>query len=105
MSGPTSDDQGQGGFPEPPGKDPGDRSGDATPYSSLNTPVGEPDPTEYPDPYDRREDPQAPPDEMVFPGDGNSHTPVGATSTSEPHHDDDIETVRGNAIEGDDVDQ
>jgi hypothetical protein len=30
------------GFPEPSGKDPGDRSRQVTPYSSLNTPVGEP---------------------------------------------------------------
>ena len=34
------------GFPEPPGKDPGDKSRDPTPHTSLNTPVGEPDPNE-----------------------------------------------------------
>src|SRR3982750_2558662 len=71
------------GFPEPPGKDPGDRSGDRTPHSALNIPVTEPDPTEWPDPYDHREDPRAPRDEMVFPGDGTSHTVVGATTTSD----------------------
>jgi hypothetical protein len=32
------------GFPEPPGKDPGDRSRQPTPYTSLNTPVGGPHP-------------------------------------------------------------
>ena len=44
------------GFPEPPGKDPGDISQDREPHHVLNNPVGEPDPTESPDPYDKRED-------------------------------------------------
>jgi hypothetical protein len=66
------------GFPEPPGKDPGDRSKDPTPHHSLNTPVGEPDPTEWPDPYDKRPDPRGPESD-------DGHTPTGATSTSEPH--------------------
>ncbi|WP_205695572.1 hypothetical protein [Conexibacter sp. SYSU D00693] len=92
------------GFPETPGKDPGDKSRDATPYSSLNTPVGEPDPTEHPDPYDTREDPRAPADGMVFPGDGQSHTPVGARSNSEPTAKEDIAARNANAIEGDDID-
>jgi hypothetical protein len=92
------------GFPEPPGKDPGDRSGDPTPHSALNTPVGEPDPTGWPDPYDQREDPRAPADEMVFPGDGRAHTPVGATSDSAPPSADDIQAPQTDAPEGDDVD-
>jgi hypothetical protein len=41
-----------GGFPEPPGKDPGDISGDREPHHALNNPVGDPDPTAWPDPYD-----------------------------------------------------
>jgi hypothetical protein len=65
------------GFPEPPGKDPGDRSKDPDPHHDLNTPVGKPDPTEWPDPYDKRSDPRGPKDE--------SHTATGATSTSDPH--------------------
>ena len=85
------------GFPEPPGKDPGDVSRQASPYAALNTPVTEPDPTEWPDPYDRRADPRAPADEMVFPGDGRMHTPVGATSNSEPHPAADIEAIGTNA--------
>lgn len=93
------------GFPEPPGKDPGDRSGDPTPHHSLNTPVGDPDPTGWPDPYDDREDPRAPAEEMVFPGDGGAHTPVGATSDSAPPAADDIEAIHTDAPEGDDVDQ
>ena len=48
------------------------------PHHELNTPVGEPDPTEWPDPYDKRPDPRGPDGDDV-------HTPTGATSTSEPH--------------------
>src|SRR3712207_5730701 len=92
------------GFPEPPGKDPGDRSQDATPHSSLNTPVTDPDPTGWPDPYDSREDPRAPAEEMVFPGDGRSHTPVGATSDSAPPAADDIEAINTNAPDRDNLD-
>ena len=44
------------GFPEPPGKDPGDISQDREPHHVLNNPVEDPDPTEWPDPYDKRED-------------------------------------------------
>ena len=69
------------GFPEPPGKDPGDRSRDRDPHHALNNPVGEPDPTEWPDPYDQREDPLDP----------DGHVPTGATSTSEPHPSQDPE--------------
>ncbi len=91
------------GFPEPPGQDPGDVSRRPSPYAALNTPVGDPDPTEWPDPYDRREDPLAPPEHMVYPGDGE-HTVVGATSTSQPHPADDIEAIGTNAAEGDRLD-
>jgi hypothetical protein len=92
------------GFPEPPGQDPGDLSRRATPHSALNHPADEADPTAWPDPYDEREDPRAPADEMVFPGDGRSHTPVGSTSDSEPPAADDIEAINTNAPEGDDLD-
>src|SRR3954447_510384 len=70
------------GFPEPPGKDPGDVSGHDEPHHALNNPVGEPDPTEWPDPYDQREDPRGP---------DQGHTPTGASSTSEPHPNADLE--------------
>jgi hypothetical protein len=61
------------------------------PHSALNTPIGEPDPTEWPDPYDRREDPRDIPagEEMTF-GE-QAHPPTGATSTSEPHPNQDPE--------------
>jgi hypothetical protein len=68
------------GFPEPPGEDPGDRSGDPEPHHDLNNPVGEPDETEWPDPYDTREDPR-----------DEEHPPTGSRSTSEPHPSEDPE--------------
>lgn len=40
------------GFPEPPGKDPGDISGDREPHHALNNPVGDPDPAAWPGPYE-----------------------------------------------------
>jgi hypothetical protein len=54
------------------------------PHHELNNPASDPDPTEWPDPYDKRPDPRDPTDP-------NAHTPTGATSTSEPHPDQDIE--------------
>jgi hypothetical protein len=68
------------GFPEPPGRDPGDRSKDPEPHDALNNPVGEPDETEWPDPYERREDPRT-----------QDHPPTGSQSTSEPHPSQDPE--------------
>jgi hypothetical protein len=52
----------------------GDRSQDSEPHHALNNPVGEPDPTEWPDPYEERPDPR-----------GDDHPPTGSGSTSEPH--------------------
>src|SRR5436309_1902553 len=49
------------GFPEPPGEDPEDRTGDQDPHHVLNNPASDPDPTEWPDPYDKRPDPRDPP--------------------------------------------
>ena len=75
------------GFPETPGQDPGDRSGDPSPHHALNAPVGEPDPTEWPDPYERRDDPLEPPEDLVE----DRHPPAGTTSTSQPHPSQDPE--------------
>lgn len=72
------------GFPEPPGDDPGDLSREENPHHVLNNPVGEPDPTEWPDPYDQREDPRDP-DPDVEPFGEAPHTTPGAESTSEPN--------------------
>jgi len=56
--------------------DKGDRSQDPEPHHALNNPVGEPDETEWPDPYEQREDPR-----------DQDHPPTGSTSTSEPHEE------------------
>ena len=77
------------GFPEPRGKDPGDRRGDPSPHHSLSNPVEGPDETEWPDPYDHREDPLEPPPDEDF-GD-QPHPPSGARSTSSPHPSEDPE--------------
>ncbi len=69
-----SPEERESGFPEPPGRDQGDRSQDPEPHHALNNPVGEPDETEWPDPYETRPDPR-----------DEEHPPTGSTSTSEPH--------------------
>ena len=61
-------------------RDEGDRSRDEDPHHALNNPVGEPDETEWPDPYERRPDPR-----------DEDHPPTGSTSTSEPHPSQDPE--------------
>jgi len=81
------------GFPEPPGTDPDDRTRDRDPHHALNTPVGEPDPTEWPDPYDTRPDPRDPPDPDGQPFGEQPHTIPGAQSTSEPHPSQDPEAI------------
>jgi hypothetical protein len=48
------------------------------PHHALNNPADDPDPTEWPDPYDKRPDPRTP-------ADPKEHPPSGSTSTSEPH--------------------
>jgi hypothetical protein len=75
------------------------------PHSALNTPIGEPDPTEWPDPYDKREDPRDIPagEEMVFGAD--AHPPTGATSTSEPHPNQDPEAEPWEGPKRDKVDR
>ena len=69
------------GFPEPPG--PGDPASDPDhePHHELSNPVGDADPTEYPDPYETREDPRGPEA-------GERREDAGTPkpqSTSEPH--------------------
>jgi hypothetical protein len=57
------------------------------PHHALNNPADEPDPTEYPDPYDRRPDPKGP---------DQDHP--GGPSTSEPHPPrdyDELKPVKG----------
>lgn len=68
-----------------------------SPHHSLNNPVtDDPDPTEWPDPYDRREDPRDPDsDAPVLPGEV-PHTATGSHSTSAPHPSQDPEAERWN---------
>jgi len=49
-------------------------------HHALNNPVDDPDPTEWPDPYDKREDPR-----------DQDHPATGSRSTSEPHPSQDPE--------------
>ena len=71
---------------EGPGKTgPGDISGDEEPHHALSNPAEDPDPTEWPDPYERREDPRDPPDPDEEPFGEEPHPPTGSSSTSEPH--------------------
>ena len=74
------------------------------PHSALNTPITEADLTEWPDPYDHREDPRDPGEEMVFGGEAG-HTQTGATSTSEPHPSQDPEAEAWEGPKRDKVDQ
>lgn len=70
-----------------PGKDP---------HRELNNPVvDDPDMTEYPDPYDTREDPRDPVDPDGAPFGEEPHPPTGAESTSEPPLSQDPENPDG----------
>jgi hypothetical protein len=93
------------GFPEPPGADPEDRTRDQDPHHVLNTPVGEPDPTEWPDPYDRRPDPRDPADPDGLPFGEEPHPVVGSQSTSEPHPSEDPEAYPTEGPKRDKVDE
>jgi hypothetical protein len=64
------------------------------PHEPLNNPIDDPDPTEYPDPYEKRPDPR-----------GGPKPDAGATSTNEPHPDQDPEADGANAPERDNLDQ
>jgi hypothetical protein len=61
------------------------------PHHALNEPASDPDPTEWPDPYDKRPDPRDPAADEIEMDFGDVHTPTGATSTSEPAHEVDPE--------------
>ena len=93
------------GFPEPPGVDPGDRSGDPSPHHALNNPIGEPDPTEYPDPYEQRDDPRDPPDPDGLPFGDEPHPQTGSTSTSDPHPAQDPEAIPSEGPKRDKLDE
>jgi hypothetical protein len=68
--------------------EPGNISGDKEPHRALNNPVVDPDETEYPDPYEKRDDPLGP---GGAPFGEETHPPTGAESTSEPPREQDLE--------------
>jgi hypothetical protein len=80
------------GFPEPSGSDPGDRSRDTDPHSTLNNPIDDPDDTEWPDPYESRDDPREEPG-------------PGGPSTSAPHPAEDPEAEPSEPPERDKLDE
>jgi hypothetical protein len=60
-------------------------------HDALNEAATGPDPTEWPDPYDKRPDPRDPGTGAAGMDFGDAHTPTGATSTSAPQHEVDLE--------------
>jgi hypothetical protein len=64
------------------------------PHHTLNNPVDQPDETEWPDPYERREDPR-----------DEDHPQTGTRSTSEPHPSDDPEAEPWKPPERDKLDE
>lgn len=75
---------------------PGDRSRDPDPHHALNNPAEDPDPTEWPDPYDQRPDPRGPDAPQPRPG---------SESTSEPHPSQDPEAEPWEGPKRDKVDE
>ena len=70
------------------------------PHHALSNPVGEPDETEWPDPYERREDPRDPAsvDTAAEPADpealADADEPPRDPSTSDPHPPRNYESAR-----------
>jgi hypothetical protein len=78
-----------------PDSEPGNRSHDKGPHQALNNPVGEPDETEYPDPFETRPDPRDPVDPDGAPFGEEPHPATGSESTSEPPLENDPEHPEG----------
>jgi hypothetical protein len=78
-----------------PSAEPGNISGDKEPHHALNNPVGDPDGTEYPDPYEKRDDPRDPVDPDGAPFGDEPHPQTGSESTSEPPLSQDPEVIDG----------
>lgn len=81
--------------PPKPEAEPGNITGGKDPHHALNNPVDDPDLTEYPDPYDKREDPRDPVDPDDAPFGAEPHPQTGAESTSEPPLEQDPEVENG----------
>jgi len=73
---------------------PGNISEDPEPHHTLSNPVEDPDETEWPDPYEKRDDPRGP----------DSETPASRPpSTSEPappHDKDEVKPAKGSSEGG-----
>jgi hypothetical protein len=67
-----------------PSVEPGNISGDKEPHHALNNPAVDPDETEYPDPFEKRDDPRDPVDPDGEPFGEEPHPATGSESTSEP---------------------
>jgi hypothetical protein len=80
-------------------------SSDPSPHHDLSNPVRDPDPTEWPDPYEQREDPRDPPDPDQEPFGEEPHPDAGSTSTSEPHPSKDPEAPDWEAPKRDKLDR
>jgi len=74
------------------------------PHHVLNNPATDPDPTEWPDPYERRDDPRYPPDPDGAPFGEAPHPQTGSRSTSQPHPRDDPEAIPAEGPKRDKVD-
>jgi hypothetical protein len=68
------------------------------PHHALNNPADEPDPTEFPDPYERRPDPRGPEADADREDRDDSAATPRPPSTSEPHpprNYDDVKPEKG----------
>ena len=74
-------------------------------HDALNEPATDPDPTEWPDPYDKRPDPRDPPDPDEAPFGEEPHPATGSLSTSQPHPAQDPEAEPWEAPKRDKVDE
>jgi hypothetical protein len=78
---------------------------DRDPHHQLNNPATDPDPTEWPDPYESRDDPRDPIGDDDAPFGDAPHIPPGTHSTSEPHPDQDPEAEPSEGPKRDKVDE
>jgi hypothetical protein len=81
------------------------RDREREPHRKLNNPASDPDPTEWPDPYERRPDPLDSDADDGAPGHERGHALPGATSTSQPHPDEDPQAPDAEAPERDRLDE
>ncbi len=69
-----------------PRANPGNRAEDGEPHHSLSNPAEDPDQTEWPDPYEKREDPR---------GSEPAPAPPSTSEPHPPHSKDDLKPVKG----------